>query len=160
MTKQKLDEKYMQMAIGKCREGIEKGQTPFAACVVRDGIVLSCEHNTVWEDTDITSHGEVHAIRVACQKAETIDLSGSIIYSTCEPCPMCFSACHWARISTIVYGAEIVDAQKAGFNELTVSNLKLKELGGSPVDVVSGFLREENIALFDYWLEQKGHKTY
>jgi len=155
-----IEEKYMRMAIEKAKKGVLKGQTPFGACIVRKGKVLSCEHNTVWKDTDITSHGEVHAIRVACKKAKTIDLSGSILYSTCEPCPMCFSACHWAKIDTIVCGAKISDAKKAGFNELTVSNKRLKTLGGSKVKVVSGFLREENVELFNYWLNQKGRKVY
>jgi tRNA(Arg) A34 adenosine deaminase TadA len=160
MSRHVLDEKYMKMAIEKGKEGVRKGQTPFAACIVRNGEVLSCEHNTVWKDTDITSHGEIHAIRVACQRAKTIDLSGSSLYSTCEPCPMCFSACHWAKIATIVYGADIADAQKAGFNELTISNDRLKDLGGSPVEIVKGFLRQENIELFEFWLGQKDKRVY
>jgi len=153
-------EKYMRMAIAKAQEGIQKGQTPFAACIVKDGKVLSCEHNTVWKDTDITSHGEVHAIRVACRKAKTIDLSGSVIYSTCEPCPMCFSACHWANISTIFYGANIKDAKIAGFHELAISNKTLKKLGKSPIKIVDRFLQKECVALFHQWLKRKDRKVY
>ncbi|OIP81001.1 tRNA-specific adenosine deaminase [Candidatus Peregrinibacteria bacterium CG2_30_44_17] len=153
-------EKFMQMAIDKTREGVLSGQTPFGACIVKDGKVVACEHNTVWQDTDITSHGEVHTIRAACKAIGSIDLSGCILYSTCEPCPMCFSAIHWARIDTVVYGAFIADAQDAGFNELTISNEKMKEFGGSPVNFISGFMRDENVALFKLWKEQGANNVY
>src|SRR5687768_18131568 len=103
------EERYMRMAIDKCREGIASGQSPFGACIVKDGQVIALEHNVVWETTDITAHAEVTAIRAACRNIDDIDLTGSVIYSTTEPCPMCFSASHWARIGTIVYGASIAD---------------------------------------------------
>jgi len=153
-------EKYMRMAIAKAQEGVEKGQTPFAACIVKNGKVLSCEHNTVWKDIDITSHGEVHAIRVACQKAKTIDLSDCVIYSTCEPCPMCFSACHWANIKTIFYGANIADAKKAGFHELAISNKTLKKMGKGSMKIIPDFLREEAVKVFTLWLKRKDRKVY
>ncbi|MBF0522207.1 MAG: nucleoside deaminase [Candidatus Omnitrophica bacterium] len=158
--KQKLDEKYMRLAIAKAKEGIRKGQTPFGACIVKDGKVLSCVHNTVWKETDITSHAEVHAIREACRKIKSIDLKGSVIYSTCEPCPMCFSACHWANISTIVYGAKISDAQAAGFHELAISNKKLKKWGDSSMDIVEGYLRKECVDVFQVWLNRKDRRVY
>jgi tRNA(Arg) A34 adenosine deaminase TadA len=121
---------------------------------VKDGQVLSCAHNGVWETTDITAHAEVRAIRDACRKLGTIDLSGCTIYSTCEPCPMCFSACHWAKISRIVYGACIDDARRAGFNELTLSDENMKRWGNSPVELAGRLLLEENRALFRIWAEQ------
>lgn len=152
--------RYMQMAMDKAREGIENGQTPFAACIVKDGRVISCEHNRVWGMTDITAHAEICAIRMACLALGTIDLSGCVIYSTCEPCPMCFSACHWARIRKIFYGANIDDAQKAGFHELSISNYEMKQLGQSRIEIASDFLREENIKVFETWLKRKDHKAY
>ena len=156
----KPNEKYMKMAMAKAREGVEKGQTPFGACIVKGSKVLSCVHNTVWKTTDITAHAEVHAIRKACKAANTIDLSGSIIYSTCEPCPMCFSAIHWANISIIVYGAKIQDAKSAGFHELTISNRRMKTIGGSSVEIVQDFLRKENVELFNEWLSRADRQTY
>lgn len=150
----------MRLAIQKAKQGIKKGQTPFGACIVKNGKVISCVHNTVWKETDITMHAEIHAIRVACKKLKTIDLSGCIIYSTCEPCPMCFSAIHWARISRVVYGAKIADAIKAGFNELPVSNSELKKLGISPVQLTSGLMRKENQQLFREWTLLPNKKTY
>ncbi len=151
------DEQYMRMAIEKAKEGVANGQTPFGACIVKDGTVVSCVHNVVWQTTDITAHAEVHAIREACKTLDTVDLSGCVIYSTCEPCPMCFSAIHWARISKIVYGTSISDAENVGFNELHISNNTMKNLGNSPVEVVGGFLRDESQELFDMFhnLEQK-----
>lgn len=142
------DEKFMRMAIDKAKQGIDDGQTPFGACIVKDGEVVVCVHNMVWKTTDITAHAEVHAIREACRILGTTDLSGCVIYSTCEPCPMCFSAIHWAKISRIVYGASIDDAAHTGFNELPISNRTMKELGKSPVEIVGGFLRDENRELF------------
>jgi tRNA(Arg) A34 adenosine deaminase TadA len=153
-------EKYMQLAIDKCREGIDKGQTPFGACIVKNNEIIACEHNIVWASTDITAHGEIHAIRNACKKVGSIDLSGSIIYSTCEPCPMCFTAIHWAKIDKIVYGASIEDAERFGFNELKVSNHMLKELGLSNVEITGNFMKSECVELFEYWASKKDRKTY
>jgi tRNA(Arg) A34 adenosine deaminase TadA len=154
------DEKFMRLAIEKAREGVDKGQSPFGACIVKGGTVIACEHNIVLESTDITAHAEIHAIRVACRKINDIDLSGCIIYSTCEPCPMCFTACHWARINKIFYGAEIDDAQRFGFNELTVSNRLLKELGKSGLEIVHGFMRKQCVELFEYWAGKTDKRVY
>lgn len=150
----------MRLAIGKARQGVTAGQSPFGACIARSGEVVSCEHNVVWLTNDITAHAEIHAVREACRKLRTIDLSGCVIYSTCEPCPMCFSACHWARISKIVYGAGIRDAQASGFHELQIANTRMKELGGSPVEITGDFLHEEAIALFHFFDQQPNKRTY
>lgn len=153
-------EKYMRMAIEKARKGVKSGQTPFGACIVKKGKVIACEHNVVWKTTDITAHAEVHTIRKACKNIDDIDLSGSVLYSTCEPCPMCFSAIHWAKIDLVVYGARIKDAQKAGFNELTISNQRMKSLGQSPVKIIKDFMREENIEVFEEWKSLEKSSIY
>ena len=150
----------MRLAIQKTREGISQGQTPFGACIVKEGKVLACEHNVVWATTDITAHGEIHTIREACRKAGAIDLSGCTIYSTTEPCPMCFSAIHWARITRIVYGASIADAQMAGFHELKISNDVMKREGDSPVVVEGGCLADECVLLFAEWKSSGKEKVY
>ena len=150
----------MRLAIKKAKQGISKGQTPFGACIVKGDKVIACCHNLVWEDTDITAHAEITAIRQACKKLKTVALSGCVIYSTCEPCPMCFAACHWARISRIVFGCAIKDAKNYGFNELQVSNLELKKLAKNKIKVTPGILVEENIRLFDFWQEQENSKVY
>ena len=155
-----IDEKFMRLAIEKARQGIKNGQTPFGVCITKGEEVISCVHNIVWESTDITAHAEVHAIREACKKLNTIDLTGCVIYSTCEPCPMCFSACHWAKISKIIHGARIEDAKELGFSELTISNKKMKKWGDSTIKIVGDVLREENLELFKFWSEQEYKRIY
>ena len=155
------DDRVMRLAIEQARAGIAAGQTPFGACIVRGGAeVVAVAHNRVWADTDITAHAEVVALRGACRQLRTIDLSGCVVYSTTEPCPMCFSACHWARVDRIVYGADIADAKAAGFNELAVSDAELKRLGGSRVEVVGGLLRGECVDLFRQWQASPGRRAY
>lgn len=154
------DLKFMRLAIEKARQGIRKGQTPFGACIVKNDKVIACNHNVVWKNTDITAHAEITAIRSACKALEAIDLSGCTIYSTCEPCQMCFSACHWARISRIVFGCVIKDARNFGFNEMAVSNLKLKKLIKSKIKITSRLAVKENIALFKFWQNQAKARVY
>jgi tRNA(Arg) A34 adenosine deaminase TadA len=153
------EEEFMRLALAKAREGVQGGQWPFGACIVRDQRVVACVHNVVWATTDITAHAEVHAIRQSCRTLGTIDLSGCTIYSTCEPCPMCFSACHCARIDRIVYGASIADAASFGFSELPIPDARLKELVGSPVEILPDLLREEALELFRFWASRPGHRT-
>jgi tRNA(Arg) A34 adenosine deaminase TadA len=156
----RTDKKFMGLALAKARAGVDRGQTPFGACIVKNNSVVVMTHNKVWKTTDITAHAEVVAIREACKKLRTIDLSGCTIYSTCEPCPMCFSACHWARIDRIVFGATICDAKRYGFNELKISNGHLKAKGKTGVILSGQVLRKESQKLFRYWQKKNGQKTY
>ncbi len=154
------DEQYMRLAVDVARKGIAAGQTPFGACLVKADRVLACAHNGVWANLDITAHAEVQAIRAACTELQTVDLSGCVLYSTCEPCPMCFSASHWARVARIVYGAEIADAQRAGFHELMIANRTLKQLGESSIELAGGLLRGDCLALFDSWITRPDRRAY
>ena len=156
----KQDEAFMHMAVDKASRGIRQGQTPFGACIVRRGKVIALEHNRVWQTTDITAHAEVQAIRSACRKLKTVVLSDCVIYSTCEPCPMCFSACHWAGLQKVYFGAYIKDAKNAGFNELTISARQMKMLGKSLVHVYGGLLRQENTALLKAWAAEENKRIY
>jgi guanine deaminase len=142
---------FMALAIAEAREGIAAGQSPFGAIIVRDGEVVAATHNTVWRDLDPTAHAEVNCIRRAAEALGAIDLGGCEMYSTCEPCPMCLSAIHWAKIDRVVYGATIADAARAGFCELHVDARALAEMGRSPLKVESGLLREQCAALFAEW---------
>lgn len=141
----------MRLAIAKARQGIRGGQTPFGACIVKNRRVVACAHNRVWKNIDATAHAEVTAIRQACRRLGTIDLSGCVLYSTCEPCPMCFGAIHWAKIKKVIFGSAIKDARRAGFSELNIPNRRMKQLGHSPVDVVGELLAEESRRLFAEW---------
>jgi guanine deaminase len=154
------DEHWMRIAIAEALKGIDVGQTPFGAAIVRDGQIVVAAHNLVWKTTDSTAHAEVVAIRNACAISHTIDLRDCTIYSTCEPCPMCFSACHWAKIRRIVYGASIADAAGAGFCELTIGNAEMKRLGNADLEIVGGVLREECRALFDLWRRSPDRRAY
>lgn len=154
------DEQLMQQAIDVAREGLAAGQTPFGAVIARDGEVVATAHNCVWGECDPTAHAEVRVIRRACKALGTIDLSGCEIYSTCEPCPMCFTAIHWARLDKVIYGAAIDDAERAGFNELRVSNEQMKTLGGSSVEIVAGFLRRQCVELFNAWCARDDRREY
>lgn len=155
------DKKYMMEAIKICEKGIEKGQTPFGAVIIdKNGKIIARAHNEVWKRTDITAHAEIVAIRKANKKLKSIKLKGCTIYSTTEPCPMCFSAIHWAGIDRIVYGASIEDAKKVGFRELTISNKKMKRLGGATVRITGGVLREECVEQLKRWKKLKKSKTY
>lgn len=150
----------MRVAIEKAREGVGLGQTPFGAVIVGGDRLVVAAHNIVWQSTDITAHAEITAIREACRLLNTIDLHGCTIYSTCEPCPMCFAACHWARLDRIVYGASIADAASAGFNEMPVADAELKRLAGSPVAITSGVLRDQAAELFTFWKNQPQSRVY
>ena len=154
------DEDWMRVAIQAAEEAIAAGQTPFGACIVKAGQLIAAAHNRVWADTDATAHAEIVAIRQACRNLNSIDLSGCTIYSTCEPCPMCFSACHWARLDRIVYGTDIESPRSIGFNELTISNEHMKQQGASPIQITPGVLREQCAQLFRTWATKGNHRTY
>ncbi len=152
--------RLMQLAIDKAREGIAAGQSPFGCAIAKDGKVIAASHNTVVATTDITAHGEVNAIRAACLELNQILLDGCIAATTCEPCPMCMAALHWARVSTVYYGATIADAEQAGFNELQLPAAEILKIGGSEVNLVGGTLSDECKALFQEWLASPNPRTY
>lgn len=110
--------KFMLEAIRKAEENIITGKGgPFGAVVVRDGEIIASVGNQVTSTNDPTAHAEVVAIREACKVLDTFDLTGCEIYASCEPCPMCLGAIMWARIDTLYYAADRVDAAKAGFDD-------------------------------------------
>src|SRR6478735_8631279 len=122
------EEDYMRVAIRKAQDGIAIGQSPFGSVIVQNDQVVAATHNTVWRDTDPTAHAEVNCLRAAARSLATIDLRGCTLYSTCEPCPMCLSAIHWAKVDRVVFGATIADAAGAGFAELFVDAKVLAEM--------------------------------
>jgi tRNA(Arg) A34 adenosine deaminase TadA len=154
------DDAYMDLAIAKGREGIAAGQMPVGALLVRDGSIVCATHNTVWRDGDPTAHGEMNAVRHAATALGTVDLTGSTVYVTLEPCPMCLGAMHWARIGRVVYGASIADSASFGFSELAIPAVELARLGRSPLHVVAGPRRAECLALFEEWRRSGQARTY
>lgn len=132
---------------------------PFGAVIVWKKGVLARAHNHVLASNDPTQHAEIMAIRAASKKLRRFNLSDCVIYSSTEPCPMCFSAIHWARIKKIVYSTTIQDVKRLGFNELAISNQKLKRLGRTPVKL----FRVKNQAckdLLQEWKSINNRRTY
>ena len=144
-------EELMQRAIEAARVGIDAGQSPFGCAVWLDGELVACEHNSVVASSDSTAHAEINALRAACRHKTTYLLEGAVVATTCEPCPMCMSALHWARVDTVYFGATIEDAARAGFNELSVPAARLLEIGRSSVRLVDSVLPNDCRELFDRW---------
>ena len=110
--------KFMEIAIEEARNGIHNlDGGPFGAVIVKDGEVVATGHNHVVADNDPTAHGEIVAIRNACKKLNTFDLSGCEIYTTGCPCPMCFCAILWANIDKVYYGCNTTDTEIIGFRD-------------------------------------------
>jgi len=133
---------------------------PFGACVVRKGEILAVGRSTVLRDKNASCHAEINAIHRASKAMDSFDLTNCEIFSTTEPCPMCFSAIHWARIGKVYFGTEIKDAKKAGFNELSIPAAIMKKTGKSPVKLESGFLKPECLKLLSDWKKLPQKKVY
>ena len=112
------ENEYMELAIAQAREGIHNNHGgPFGTVIVKDGEVIGQGHNMVLANNDSTAHGEITAIRDAEAKLGTYDLSGAVLYTTGEPCPMCLAACMWANIDKVYYGCTIADNAIIGFRD-------------------------------------------
>lgn len=154
------ERRFMNRAVREARKNfVRPDGGPFGACIVKEGRIVAAARNTVLRH-DATCHAEVNAIRKASRKLGTFDLTGCEIYSTTEPCPMCFGAIHWARIGAVYYGSGIRDAARAGFHELRISNERMKAQGRSKVRLVPGFMRDECLELFESWLILPDKKRY
>ena len=110
----------MRTALDMARRGMAAGGPPVGACIVRDGRLISRNHNAIVGELDITAHAEIVVIRDACRELRSLNLEGCVLYVTVEPCPMCLSACHYAGITTVVFGAPI-----AAMHAITGSELLL-----------------------------------
>lgn len=109
---------FMKLAVEEAEKGIASNEGgPFGCVIVKNGEVVGKGHNQVVKNKDSTCHGEMMAIRDACRKTGNFDLSGCELYTTGEPCPMCFGAILWANISKVFYGCNIKDTEKIGFRD-------------------------------------------
>jgi len=109
---------YMNEAVKEAEEGIAaKHGGPFGSVIVRNGEIIGRGHNRVIHSNDPTAHGEVEAIRDACRRIQSFDLSGAELYTTCYPCPMCLGAVMWARIQRVYYCCDSFDAAIIGFDD-------------------------------------------
>jgi guanine deaminase len=146
--------KFMDMAI-ECshRNLLTNLGGPFGAVIVKNGKLIACEGNTVTSSNDPTAHAEVNAIRAACKVLKTPNLEGCVMYTSCEPCPMCTSAIYWAKIGMVYYGNTKTDAEWAGFSDTQISAELGKPLDERKVE----FKRigaSKAIAVFEEWMQK------
>ena len=107
---QDLERTWMNEAIDLATESVRNGGGPFGALIARGGEIVAIGNNNVTSHLDPTAHGEVSAIRAACQKLGSFSLEGCVLVTSCEPCPMCLSSALWARVDRVVYAADRHDA--------------------------------------------------
>jgi tRNA(Arg) A34 adenosine deaminase TadA len=154
------DDIFMTEALTLARLGIERGDGgPFGAVVVMNGRIIGRGWNQVIKRNDPTAHAEILAIREACAQTVSYHLPGSVLYTTCEPCPMCLSAAYWARISHLVFAATAEDAAAIGFNDSFIQGELLKPLGERSMSTQQ-FLRERSLALFRMWQASEKRVDY
>ena len=154
-------ERFMELALRSAYEGIRKGEGgPFGACIVKRGTLIAVGHNRVLVTKNSTQHAEVCTIGLASKRLGTHVLLGCDVYSTTEPCPMCFSAIHWAKCRRVYFGTSVPEVMRLGFNELTISNQTLKRLGKSPLQLFPGVAREACLKLLRDWQALPTKQTY
>lgn len=129
-------DKFMKEAVEEALKGVRENHGgPFGAVIVRNGEIISKAHNEVIKNNDPTDHAEMMAIREASKKLERFDLSDCELYTSCEPCPMCFAAIHWAKIKKVYYGCTREDAASIGFDDNYI------------YDVIKGVAKEKKVVL-------------
>lgn len=144
---------YMQAAVEQARAGIRAGHGgPFGCVIVCGGRIVGKGHNEVLKQKDPTCHGEIMAIHDACKALDTFDLSGCELYTTAEPCPMCFGAILWANIGKIYYGCNISDTEKIGFRDKLFYN--------TAMDRAEELDREECLEIFEEYSKIKNKIMY
>lgn len=156
-----MSNKFMQKALEVAREHsfkLEGG--PFGAVVVKNGEIISEGWNTVTTDNDPTCHAEVNAIRRACKKLNTFDLSDCEIYSSTEPCPMCLGAIYWAKLSALYFGNSRQDAAKIGFDDEFIYEELNKNIFERKLKTENGVMSNEVNKLFEDWKNLPGVKMY
>lgn len=149
----------MRKAIALSKENVANGGGSFGAVIARDGEIIATGVNRVTSNHDATAHAEVSAIRNACAKLGTHDLSGCEIYSSCEPCPMCLGAIYWAHLDRLYYGNDKHDAANIGFDDSFIYD----ELDLKPEQrrlASSRLLSEEALAAFRLWDEKPDKIEY
>ncbi|TLM89570.1 MAG: nucleoside deaminase [Actinobacteria bacterium] len=150
----------MRRAVELSREKMRANDGgPFGAVVVRDGVIIGEGWNRVTSTNDPTAHAEISAIRDACANVGDFSLDGAVIYSSCEPCPMCLAAIYWARISKLYYANTSEDAAAIDFDDAYLYREIV--IGEAHRDLPSEqVLRDEAIAVFDEWRQKPDKVEY
>ena len=153
------NKELMRRAIELSKASVRNGGGPFGAVIARNGDIIAEGSNCVTIDCDPTAHAEVSTIRKACKQLGTFDLSGCEIFTSCEPCPMCFGAIYWAHLDKIYMGNDRKDAAKIGFDDdFIYEEIGLKaEDRKKPSEVL---LRDEALEAFRLWDEKTDKTVY
>tara|TARA_R110000787_G_scaffold41071_16_gene101667 strand:+ start:20797 stop:21273 length:477 start_codon:yes stop_codon:yes gene_type:complete len=152
------DKKFMRRAIALAKNGMDSNEGgPFGAVVVKDGVIIAEGNNGVTSTNDPTAHAEVIAIRRACEKLNSFQLDDCIIYTSCEPCPMCLGAIYWARPKKVFYACDKIDAAKIDFDDQFIYDEIDKPIGKRNIPFVR-ILKDEGVQVFNKW-DEKTDKT-
>ena len=157
MTQQ--DKEFMQMAIDASIQNVKNGGGPFGAVIVRNGQVIATGVNRVTANNDPTAHAEVSAIRTACAQLGTFHLQDCVIYTSCEPCPMCLSAIYWSGITRIYYGNTAQDANNIGFSDKFIYDELATPMSQRSIPV-QNIMRDEALSAFRAWEEKEDKVEY
>jgi len=150
----------MRIAIEEARKGMRNHEGgPFGAVIVRNGKIIAKGHNLVIKINDPTAHAEIIALRLASAKLKRFDLSDCEIYSSCEPCPMCFSAIHWAKIRKLYFGCTRDDAAKIGFDDKFIYDVIRGKTAKKQVKVMR-LDRKDCLNLFKEWHDKNDKMPY
>jgi tRNA(Arg) A34 adenosine deaminase TadA len=153
-------QKFMRMAIALAERNVKKGLGgPFGAVIVKDGIIVAKSANKVALSNDPTAHAEISAIRLASKKLDNFDLSNCVIYTSCEPCPMCLGAIYWSRISKIYYANTKHDAARIGFDDKFIYDELDQPVENRQLPVVQ-LLRDEALHSFKIWQQSESKIEY
>lgn len=160
MLMDKVAQKFMRKAIRISITNVEKQKGgPFGAVVVKDGKIIARGSNSVTADNDPTAHAEVVAIRKACKKLKTFQLTGCEIYTSCEPCPMCLGAIYWARPDKLYYANSKEDAANIQFDDKFIYEEMAKPVEERKL-FTKQLLREKALEAFEKWKNSAGKTEY
>ncbi len=150
---------FMMRAIELSIESAKSKGGPFGCIIVKDNKIISEGSNQVTIKNDPTAHGEIVAIRSACQKLNTFNLSGCDLYSSCEPCPMCLSAIYWSRIESVFYANTRIDAKKIDFDDSFIYSEINKDLENRKIKMHQ-IHRDEALEAFKIWENKEDKIKY
>lgn len=154
------DPEFLRRAIALATENVISAHGgPFGAVIVRDGRIVGEGVNSVTAKNDPTAHAEVSAIRAACAALDTFTLAGCELYTSCEPCPMCLAASHWARLDAVYYGASAEDAARAGFDDAFLYAEFRKDKAERKMPAMQ-LMRDEAWASFAAWIASPDKVAY
>ena len=152
--------KFIKIAIEEARKGMRSNEGgSFGAVIVRNGKIIARGHNLVIKTNDPTAHAEIVVLRRASAKLKRFDLSDCEIYSSCEPCPMCFSAIHWAKMKKLYFGCTRDDAAKIGFDDKFIYDVIQGKAAKKQVKAVH-LDRKDCLNLFKEWQNKNDKKQY